>query len=83
MPAPRRARRYSDPDLAIDAGRRRTLDEASTLRETFEESDLPYRVDIVDWQVIDERFRRLIEAERMPLNPEAQPRASGDPKNPL
>ena len=63
----RRARRYSDLDLAIDAGRRLTSDEAATLREAFEESDLPYRVDIVDWHAIDERFRRLIEAERVAL----------------
>ena len=38
-----RARRYSDLDLAIDAGRRLTSDEAPTLREAFEECDLPYR----------------------------------------
>jgi len=62
-----RARRYSDLDLAIDAGRPLTLDEAATLREAFEESDLPYRVDIVDWHAIDARFRPLIEAERVAL----------------
>ena len=43
------------------------LDKAATLREAFEESDLPYRVDIVDWHAIDEGFRRLIEAERVAL----------------
>ena len=61
-----RARRYSDLDLAIDAGRRLTrrgLDAARGVRG----SDLPYRVDIVDWHAIDERFRRLIEAERVAL----------------
>jgi len=63
----KRARRYSDLDLAIDAGRRLTSDEASMLREAFEECDLPYRVDIVDWHAIDERFRRLIEAGRIAL----------------
>jgi predicted nucleotidyltransferase len=62
-----RARRYSDLDLAIDAGRPLTLDETALLREAFEDSDLPYRVDIVDWQTIGERFRRLIAAERVPL----------------
>ena len=72
-----RARRYSDLDLAIDAGRRLTLDESAMLREAFEESDLPYRVDIVDWHAIDGRFRSLIEAERTPLNREGQARASG------
>ena len=62
-----RARRYSDLDIAIDAGRRLSLDETAILAETFGESDLPYRVDIVDWQAIDHRFRRLIAAERLPL----------------
>jgi predicted nucleotidyltransferase len=62
-----RARRYSDLDLAIDAGRRLTLAEAAMLREAFEESDLPYRVDIVDWHAIDERFRRFIATERIAL----------------
>ena len=64
-----RARRYSDLDLTIDAGRRLTLDEAAILRETFEESDLPYQVDIVDWHAIDDRFRGLIAAERVLLLP--------------
>lgn len=62
-----RARRYSDLDLSIDAGRPLTVDESARLREAFEESDLPYRVDIIDWQTIGEDFRRLIAAERLPL----------------
>jgi uncharacterized protein len=72
-----RARRYSDLDLAIDAGRRLTLDEAGMLRAAFEESDLPYRVDIVDWHAVDDRFRRLIAAERLPLNRAAETEVSG------
>jgi predicted nucleotidyltransferase len=66
-----RARRYSDLDLLIDAGRRLSIDEAAVLREALEESDLPYRVDIVDWHATDEGFRRLIDAERVPLVPDA------------
>lgn len=62
-----RARRYSDLDLAIDAGRRLSIDETAILREAFEESDLPYRVDLVDWQAISPDFRRLIAADRRPL----------------
>lgn len=64
-----RARRYSDLDLAIDAGRRLTLDEAAMLREAFEESDLPWRVDAVDWHAVGERFRKLIASDRVPLAP--------------
>jgi predicted nucleotidyltransferase len=59
-----RARPFSDLDLAIDAGRRLTLDEVASLAEAFTESDLPYKVDVVDWHGIDERFRQMIMAER-------------------
>lgn len=62
-----RARRYSDLDLAIDAGRRLTIDEAAVLREAFDDSDLPYRVDVVDWQAIGAAFRSLIAADRRRL----------------
>ena len=62
-----RARRYSDLDIAIDAGRRLSLDETAVLAEAFSESDLPYRVDLVDWQAIDDRFRALIAVERLSL----------------
>ncbi|HEY1258356.1 MAG TPA: nucleotidyltransferase domain-containing protein [Stellaceae bacterium] len=48
-----RARRYSDLDLAIDAGRPLTLDETAILRDAFSDSDLSYKVDIIDWQAID------------------------------
>ena len=63
-----RAGRYSDLDLAVDAGRPLTLDEAATLREGFEESDLPWRVDIIDLCAIDERFRRAIAPEMIALH---------------
>jgi type I restriction enzyme S subunit len=62
-----RARVYSDLDLAIDCGRRLSLDEAAVLREAFTESNLPYRVDFVDWHAIGDGFRRLIAAERVLL----------------
>ena len=35
------------------------------MREDFSESDLPYRVDVIDWASIDETFRRLIEREKV------------------
>jgi uncharacterized protein len=69
-----RARRYSDLDLAIDAARPLTLDEIAVLGEAFSDSDLPYRVDLVDWHNIDERWRQGIAAERMALSEAPQPR---------
>ncbi|MGH7113911.1 MAG: nucleotidyltransferase family protein [Stellaceae bacterium] len=62
-----RARRYSDLDLAIDAGRPLTLDETARLAEAFRDSDLPYRVDLVDWRGIGDHFRRAIAADRLRL----------------
>jgi predicted nucleotidyltransferase len=61
------ARRYSDLDLAIDAGRPLTLDEIACLDEAFSNSDLPYKVDLVDWQSIDPRFRNAIASYLRPF----------------
>ena len=58
-----RARRYSDLDLAIDAGRPLSLDETALLREAFTDSDLVYKVDVVDWHGIDEPFQKEIAKE--------------------
>jgi predicted nucleotidyltransferase len=66
-----RARRYSDLDLAVDAGRPLTLDETARLSEAFRDSDLPYRVDLADWQSIDDHFRQVVAADRTPLAEEA------------
>src|SRR5712691_1471716 len=76
-----RARRYSDLDLAIDAGRPLTLDETARLAEAFSDSDLPYRVDVVDWHAIDDRFRGVIAGERVALAEAAHPDAAigGEP----
>ena len=52
------ARRYSDLDLAIDAGRRLTVDEIAVLIEAFSDCALTYRVDLVDWREIDDRWRQ-------------------------
>jgi predicted nucleotidyltransferase len=62
-----RARRYSDLDLAIDAGRRLSLDELAVLAEAFSDSDLPYKVDLVDWQSADDRWREAIAAKGVSL----------------
>ena len=70
--ATRRARRYSDLDLAIDAGRPLTLDEIGGLTEAFSDSDLPYKVDIVDCRNIEDRWRQTIMAERVALTDAAQ-----------
>lgn len=62
-----RAKPFSDLDLAIDAGRALRLDELAALGEAFSESDLPWKVDVVDWRTADPGFRARVEAGRVPL----------------
>lgn len=59
------AKKFSDLDLAIDTGKPLSLELLAKLAEEFEESALPYKVDIVDWATIDDLFRKKIEQERV------------------
>ena len=69
-----RARRFSDLDLAFDAGRPLTFRDTAPLADAFDESDLPWRVDIVDLVTCSETFRREIESHAVPVFD-----AGGDP----
>jgi predicted nucleotidyltransferase len=61
-----RAKPYSDIDLLVDVGRPLSPDEDRALRFAFEDSDLPYKVDIVDRHSISQEFRNAIERGPMP-----------------
>ena len=43
------AKPHSDLDLAVMTEQPLTLQQGALLTETFEESDLPFKVDIIDW----------------------------------
>ncbi len=58
--ATRDAREYSDLDLAIMGEEPLTLRVISALDEALGESDLPFKVDIVEWARIHEGFRRIV-----------------------
>ena len=58
-----RAKPYSDLDLAIDAGRALTLDELAALGEAFSDSDLAWKVDLVDWRAAEAGFRDRVTGE--------------------
>lgn len=51
---------YSDLDLMVDAGRALTLNEAADLRDAFSESDLPWKVDVVDRRLASSEFLEKI-----------------------
>ena len=54
------AKEFSDLDLAIMGEEPLSLREVSALEEALGESDLPFKVDIVEWARIDEGFRRIV-----------------------
>ena len=55
------AKDYSDLDLAIVGSSLLDWRTISRLKEAFEESDLPMRVDVLDWHDTSESFQRIIE----------------------
>lgn len=57
------ARKFSDIDLAVVGAAAVPEAVMSTLRDALAESDLPYRVDVVDWQNISVEFRQVIEKQ--------------------
>lgn len=54
------AKSYSDLDLAIMSERKLGLMEMAGIESAFEESDLPIRVDVLDWQTISKTFKEVI-----------------------
>ena len=43
------------------------------LRDAFSESNIPYKVDVVDWATTDPVFRAIIEKDRIILQSAANP----------
>jgi type I restriction enzyme S subunit len=61
------ARQYSDLDLVIIGKQALPIAQRAALTDDFSESDLPWRVDIVDWATTDAGFRRIIERDKFVL----------------
>lgn len=55
------AKSYSDLDLVIVGSEKLSFKKISALRIAFEESSLPYRVDVLDWHSISPEFQKVIE----------------------
>lgn len=54
------AKEYSDLDLAVITEQPLPLSVSANLKDDFSESDLPWKVDVVDWAVTSESFQDLI-----------------------
>lgn len=61
------ARRYSDLDLAVMSDSRLPFTVQCALEEDFEESDLPFRVDVIDFASCSESFQRIITRDAVEL----------------
>ncbi len=66
--AQNKARKFSDLDLLFDQHGETLPDIVLTaMAEAFDNSALPYSVDLVDWNAISENFKKHIESSRVLL----------------
>lgn len=72
--ARRCAKPYSDLDLAIMGEEPLSLDALAELNEAFAESDLPWKVDVVDWARMSDAFRCIVERDRVVVQELAEAR---------
>ena len=61
------ARDYSDVDLALVGTGPLGPGVVADLKEAFQDSDLPMRVDVLDWHGVSEEFREAIKADTVVL----------------
>ena len=61
------ARRFSDLDLAIEADAPLGLDMIGEIADALSESDLPFKVGVLDVAVIDPTFKAIIAPAWVPL----------------
>lgn len=62
------AKKYSDLDIAVISDQPLSLDTLAALTTAFSESDLPWKVDVLDWASTDEGFQKIIERDKVELN---------------
>ncbi len=78
-----RARMHSDLDIAIITDEPLPFQVLAMLEEEFAESDLPWKVDVVDWAATSPSFRAIIERAKVVVQPGVHARSpvSGETQN--
>lgn len=61
-------RKFSDIDIGIESKRKLSFHLIARLREDFEESNLPYAVDVVDFSGTTKQFKDVAKQVIIPLN---------------
>jgi predicted nucleotidyltransferase len=62
-------KKFSDLDLAVMGDAPLAAAILAELADAFRESDLPFKVDVVDWATTQEDFRRIIEQDALVVQP--------------
>lgn len=57
------ARKFSDLDLAIMSEKPLDFNTYADLKEAFSESNLPFKVDVIDWSSITDEFKKIIQSQ--------------------
>ena len=70
------SKRFSDLDLAVISTTELPVRRLALLASAFEESDLPIKVDIVDWQAAPPAFRQRIAKHHTIIFQPIEPRQS-------
>ena len=60
---------YSDLDLTIIADAPLDITTIANVSDAFSQSDLPYKVDLVEWATTSESFRNMIQQNKIILQP--------------
>lgn len=56
-----KAKSYSDLDLVVIGKKKIERKIMIALKEAFEESTLPFRIDLLDWRRISDNFKKIIQ----------------------
>lgn len=55
------AKKFSDIDIGLKSSKVIPLWKLAAIEEAFEESDLPYKVDVVDFNLVSGKFKQVAE----------------------
>ena len=72
------AKDFSDLDLAVVDEGPLPWQVLSRLKEAFEESPLPMRIDVLDWHAISESFRKVIERDYVVVQDRVEEATAGE-----
>jgi type I restriction enzyme S subunit len=61
------SKEFSDLDIAIIGDKPLSIALTADLREAFQESALPFKIDIVDWANITPSFQQVIQAAKIQI----------------